>query len=139
MTYLWDTDTCIYHLNGDIRVRQKVQEVGSKAISTTIVTIAELKFGAYNSAKVDSNLERIRMLRQKIHVLSDFTNTIATIFAENKAKLKKQGISIGDFDLLIASFALHHSLIVVTNNTSHFQYVPGLNIENWCCEITTSD
>ncbi len=47
MTYLWDTDTCIYHLNGNPKIRQKVQEIGAKAISTTIVTIAELKFGCY--------------------------------------------------------------------------------------------
>ncbi len=131
MTYLWDTDTCIYHLNGNPKIRQKVKKVGAKVISISIVTIAELKFGAYNSTKVESNLERIRALQQKIQVLSEFTDTIATIFAENKAKLKKQGISIGDFDLLIASFALHHNLIVVTNNTAHFQHVPNLQIENW--------
>ncbi len=94
MIYLWDTDTCIYLMNGDSNVRQKVEACGAKAIATTIVTIAELKFGAYNSAKVESNLERIETLRQKIHVLSGFTDDIATTYAENKATLKKQGISI---------------------------------------------
>jgi predicted nucleic acid-binding protein len=38
---------------------------------------------------------------------------------------------IGDFDLLIASFAIHHNMVVVTNNTSHFQPVPNLWLENW--------
>lgn len=131
MTYLWDTDTCIYYLNGNQKIRQTVKNVGIKTIVTTIVTIAELKFGAFHSTKVEANLERIATLRQKIRVLSDFTDSIATIFAENKAGLKKQGITIGDFDLLIASFALHHDLIVVTNNTAHFQQVPNLRVENW--------
>jgi tRNA(fMet)-specific endonuclease VapC len=95
------------------------------------VTIAELKFGAFNSTRVEANLKRIEELQQKITVLSDFNETIATVFGENKSKLKQQGITIGDFDLLIASFAIHHNMIVVTNNTSHFQPVPNLRIENW--------
>ena len=131
MIYLWDTDTSVCHLNGNANIRQKIKQVGAKAIGTTIVTIAELKFGAFNSTRVESNLERIRKLQDSIAVLSDFTETIATIFAENKATLKRQGITIGDFDLLIASFALHHTLIVVTNNTAHFQHIPNLQIENW--------
>lgn len=49
MKYLWDTDTCIYHLNGNSKVKQNVRSVGAKSIYTTIVTIAELKFGAFNS------------------------------------------------------------------------------------------
>ncbi len=131
MKYLWDTDTCIYHLNGDPKIRQKVKEIGAKSICTTIVTIAELKFGAFNSTKIKFNLQRVKKLQEKISVLSDFIETIATLFAENKSKLKKQGITVGDFDLLIASFAIHHKLIVVTNNTSHFQHVPNLQLENW--------
>lgn len=131
MTYLWDTDTCIYHLNGNATIREKVNVLGAKAIATTIVTIAELKFGAYNSAKVESNLERIKTLQQKIHVFTEFAEAIATIFAQNKAIMKKQGLTIGDFDLLIASFALHYQLIVVTNNTPHFRSVPKLLVENW--------
>jgi tRNA(fMet)-specific endonuclease VapC len=131
MTYLWDTDTCIYHLNGNSKVKQKVRSVGAKSIYTTIVTIAELKFGAFNSTRVEANLKRIEELQQKITVLSDFNEAIATVFAENKSTLKQQGITIGDFDLLIASFALHHNMVVVTNNTSHFQPVPNLRLENW--------
>ncbi len=131
MIYLWDTDTCIYHLNGNANIRQQVQAVGANAIATTSVTIAELKFGAYNSTKVASNLERISTLQRKIHVLSDVTEPISTIFARNKAILKKQGITVGDFDLLIASFALHHDLIVITNNTAHFQNIPEIQLENW--------
>ena len=39
--------------------------------------------------------------------------------------------SYGNFDLLIASFALHHDLIVITNNTAHFQNIPEIQLENW--------
>ena len=131
MKYLWDTDTCIYHLNGNSNINRKIQRFGAKAVCTTIVTIAELKFGAFNSTRLEDNLSRIQALQTKIRVLADFNEAIATIFAETKAPLKRQGITIGDFDLLIASFALHHGMILVTNNTEHFQHIPGLQIENW--------
>jgi len=45
--------------------------------------------------------------------------------------LRARGRAIGDFDLLIACFALVHSLILVTNNAAHFQHIPELPIENW--------
>lgn len=133
MIYLWDTETCIYYLNGNQHIRQTVRNVGLTTIATTIVTIAELKFGAFHSPCVAENLARIASLQQKIRVLSDFSDPIATVFAENKARLKKQGLLIGDFDLVIASFALHLGLIVVTNNVAHFQRVPNIRIENWMC------
>jgi tRNA(fMet)-specific endonuclease VapC len=32
---------------------------------------------------------------------------------------------------LIAGIAIHHGLTVVTNNTAHFDRLPGLTLENW--------
>jgi tRNA(fMet)-specific endonuclease VapC len=53
---LLDTDMCIYLLNGDERVKNRVAQVGIEAISVAILTVAELCFGAYNSARVEANL-----------------------------------------------------------------------------------
>jgi tRNA(fMet)-specific endonuclease VapC len=36
-----------------------------------------------------------------------------------------------DADLLIASTALDHGRVLVTGNTAHFAWIPGLTIENW--------
>ena len=48
MKYLLDTDTCIYWLNGVESVRENVIRVGEDNLYISIVTVAELKFGAYN-------------------------------------------------------------------------------------------
>jgi tRNA(fMet)-specific endonuclease VapC len=45
--------------------------------------------------------------------------------------LQKKGITIGDNDILIAAFCLKHNLILVTNNTKHFENIDGLVTENW--------
>lgn len=53
------------------------------------------------------------------------------IFGINKAGLEKDGTPPDDFDLITASIALTHNLILVTNNVSHFSRIKGLKLENW--------
>lgn len=36
-----------------------------------------------------------------------------------------------DADLLIAATALEHNLALVTGNTSHFAWIPGLTLTDW--------
>jgi tRNA(fMet)-specific endonuclease VapC len=134
MIYLWDTDTCVHFLNGDGKIRQKIQAVGAKNICTTIVNIMELKFGAYNSTRIEENLARIEQLQQKLTILDDFDENIVTFFAKNKAALRKKGITISDFDLLIASFAGVYHMKLITNNVKHLSHVKGIKVENWLAE-----
>ncbi|MDR1248337.1 MAG: PIN domain-containing protein, partial [Treponema sp.] len=56
---------------------------------------------------------------------------IMEIFSDLKAKYRKVGITIDDFDLLIAATALTYNQIVVTNNVKHFSRIEELKIENW--------
>jgi tRNA(fMet)-specific endonuclease VapC len=48
-----------------------------------------------------------------------------------KTQLEKRGITIGDNDILIAAYCLKHNLILITNNTKHFENIEGLATENW--------
>ena len=47
------------------------------------------------------------------------------------AEARAGGHPCGDADLVIAATALEHDLVLVTGNTRHFEWVPGLRIENW--------
>jgi len=38
---------------------------------------------------------------------------------------------IEDADILMAAIALVNDLTLVTNNTSHFSRIPGLQLEDW--------
>ena len=55
-------------------------------------------------------------------------------FGQLKAQLRKVGTPVADFDLLIASVALTEDLILVTNNTRHYQRIEELKLENWSVE-----
>jgi len=130
MIYVWDTDTCIYWLKGRGEIRRKVQEIGEDNIGITIVTLAELKYGAYSSQKVQQNLENVDNLLQKVKLLN-LDQDSANGFGSIKADLRKRGKLIEDFDILIASMTLANDGILVTNNTEHFKRIGGLKLENW--------
>jgi tRNA(fMet)-specific endonuclease VapC len=73
-------------------------------------------------------------------VVDDFVNGLTVLalkqpvarqFGEIKAKLRREGKLIEDFDLLIATTALTHDLTLVTNNLEHFKRIENLQIECW--------
>ena len=56
---------------------------------------------------------------------------IVTLASSIYADLRKKGKIISDADILISSTALVNNFGVVTNNTSHFDYLKDLTLENW--------
>ena len=130
MTYLLDTDTCIYWLRNRQPVREKVKQGGWNQISICVITAAELYYGAYNSSRVAENLARAAQFIQQLPVVPLNDNALRR-FGELKAELRRIGQPIADFDLLIASVALAEGYILVTNNTRHYDRITGLQLENW--------
>lgn len=61
----------------------------------------------------------------------DFSDNAALHYAEIRVNLKKRGALIGANDLLIAAHARALGLTLVTNNTTEFERVRDLVIENW--------
>jgi len=130
LKYLLDTNICIYLLNGDETLKEKVKEVGLFSLAISNATLAEIYFGAYCSKKVEENLKRIAVFKKHLTVYSDSEES-AKIFGKFKSRLKSQGKIIEDFDILIASIAFTNNCILVTNNPKHFQRIQELQIENW--------
>ena len=132
LQYLLDTDMCIYLLNGDRRVKNRVAQTGLEAISVSILTVGELYFGAYNSEKVEANLDRVRaFLSPPGPSVLPIDDAAAECFGRFKAELRRGGKPIGDMDLLIAGVAASRDLKVVTNNTEHFNRITDISLENW--------
>ena len=132
LQYLLDTDTCIYLLNGNERVKVRVAQVGIETVGVAILSMGELYFGAYNSTQVQANVERIQSFFSAPGPQILFLDEKVTEqFGRFKAELRQRGQLIGDIDLLIACIAVNQGLKVVTNNTRHFERIPGLTLENW--------
>ena len=127
--YLLDTNICIYLFKGLYDLAEKIERNGTNNCFLSEITIAELKFGAENSAYPEKNSEKIEQLQQQLTVIPIFSSL--DVYAREKARLKKSGNLLDDFDLLIGATAIHNNLILVTRNVSDFNRLKEIEIENW--------
>jgi len=130
MKYLLDTDTLIYWLKGNKSIEEKALAIGLDQLGYSVISHAELCFGAYHSEQINKNLLAIQVVSQKL-ALVNFNAESARLFGMIKADLKQQGNIILDADIMIAAIALSNALTLVTNNEKHFTRIPNLRIENW--------
>ena len=130
MRYLLDINICIYLINGDKSLKEKVKAIGVHSLGISNATLAELYFGAYNSEYTNDNLRNIADFKKNITAYSD-SGESAEFFGKIKSELKNSGNIIEDFDILIASIAVANNCVLVTNNPRHFERIEGLQTENW--------
>ena len=128
--YLLDTDTIIYLFKGHIRVLENLRRNFHESMSLSVISLMELYYGAYKSQQVTGNLAKIRTLESKLEIIPVGRES-SEVFGMLKANLEKQGTPLDDFDLTLASCALAHNLVLVTNNVKHFQRIEGLRLVNW--------
>jgi len=130
MMFLLDTDTCVFWLRGRPAVQARLAAVDPDALHISVITLAELRYGADCSAQPATNHQAIDDFLSGVTVLA-VDEDIARSFGEIKAQLRRQGNLIEDFDLLLAATALTDGLTLVTNNAAHFGRVTGLILDNW--------
>lgn len=130
MAYLIDTDTIVFALRGDESVLAKFEENKQIPISISMITYAELVFGAKRSRNEQKNMILVNHIRD-IYPIEQLSEGVMEVFADIKAKLFSSGIRIEDMDLLIAATAIYNDLTLITNNTKHFEKIPNLKLENW--------
>ncbi len=135
MNYLLDTNICIYIIKkSPEKVIKKLEAIikaeGKNEIYLSSITVSELYYGVEKSTQVDKNLEALKGFLTPFQVV-DFDLRSAEIFGQVRSKLEKMGNVIGPYDLQIASVALAHDFILVSNNTKEFERVESLQLENW--------
>jgi tRNA(fMet)-specific endonuclease VapC len=128
--YLLDTDISVFFLRGKYNINKKLKEIiGYDNCFISEITLAELKYGAELSEKTDENLHSVNEFAKKIGILPIFNSL--DLYAKEKARLRKAGNMIDDFDLLIGCSAIKNSFILVTNNENHFERIENIKMENW--------
>jgi tRNA(fMet)-specific endonuclease VapC len=127
--YLLDTNICIFYLRGRYDLKTKIEKIGYSNCFISEITLAELKYGAHNSNLPGKNLKVVNEFQKEFQIIPIFG--AIDIYSKEKARLRKSGILIDDFDLLIGSIAVANDLIIVTNNRSHFERIKGIVIEDW--------
>lgn len=129
MRYLLDTNICIYFMKGLYGLNEKIKDVDVKNCFISEITLAELKFGVENSVKKKKNAKVLELFLSDIKILPIFNSL--DYYAKEKARLKKSGEIIDDFDLLIGVSSVVNKMLLVTNNQKHFLRIKNIKIEDW--------
>ena len=124
---------CIHFFRGKFDLIEKLNEIGIETCAISEITLAELIFGAENSPNPKKNHLLIERFIEQITILPIFNSILK--YGKQKAKLKKKGRLISDFDLLIGCTATENDLIMVTENVNEFERIEGIKIENWINRI----
>ena len=130
MKYLLDTNTCVFALKQRSRVVDQLRKGVPEDLGVAIITVAELWFGARKSVRPEATRREIDAFLRPFEVLP-FDHEAADEYARLRFELERIGRPIGERDLLIASIAVAHGLIVVTHNVSEFGRLAGLIVEDW--------
>ena len=93
------------------------------------ITLAELKYGIECSEYKVKNKKTLDNFLTYISILPIFHSI--NLYAREKFRLRKSGITIDEFDLLIGVTSITHQMYMVTNNTKHFKYLKGIQLEDW--------
>jgi tRNA(fMet)-specific endonuclease VapC len=103
--------------------------VGSAKLYISEITLAELKYGVENSENKVKNKKALLNFLTGVQILPIIESL--DIFAKEKSRLRKSGIIIDDFDLLIGSTGVAYDFTVVTNNNNHLGRIEDIKLEDW--------
>lgn len=119
-------------MKGKFNLELKFDSVHPENRFISEMTLAELKFGIENSEKPEKNKKVLDNFLSGVQILPIFHSL--DLYAKEKARLRRIGTPIDDFDLLIGVTSITHKLIMVTNNTGHFKRISGIKLEDWTKE-----
>lgn len=137
MRYLVDTNVWIHYLkNASSPVASRLQKTPASEVAVCSIVWAELLHGARKYERRDDRAARVERTLSPYRSLA-FDDAAARKYAVVRDDLESRGEVIGANDLLIASIALSHGLILVTNDAD-FGRVTGLPIEDWTAANTAS-
>jgi tRNA(fMet)-specific endonuclease VapC len=131
MPYLLDTNICIYIIKRKPEsILAKLGSILPGEIGISMITVAELKYGASKSENPEKNFSALEKFLIPIN-LFDFGYSASKEYGIIRSELEKVGLPIGPLDTLIAAHAISLNHILVTNNEREFRRVARLKVENW--------
>ncbi len=116
-------------MKGKFNLEEKFDAISPDNIFISEITLAELKYGIENSERPEKNRQVLENFLTGVKILPIYHSL--DFFAKEKARLRKNGTLIDDFDLLIGATSVEHNLIMVTNNTKHFERISNIELEDW--------
>ena len=100
----------------------------TQTVSTTVMTIAELYYGAYKSKNIIDEMRNVALVLESFLIL-EMNQEGAKMFGEILSTLEKKGQTIPDRDILIGAISLSKGeTTLITRNAKDFARIPGLKV-----------
>jgi tRNA(fMet)-specific endonuclease VapC len=128
--YMLDTNAASAALRGNPNLDLRLAGLGRGDWCISAVTRAELSYGLALKPQAAS-LALLVAAFLAVARTEPWDAAAADRHGELRARLRRLGTPIGDFDETIAAHALALGAVLVTDNEQHFRRVEGLAIENW--------
>jgi tRNA(fMet)-specific endonuclease VapC len=128
--YILDTNTLIYFFKGIGNVSTCLLKKPPRSIGIPTIVLFELEVGIAKSTSPKKRHLQLESLTSMVNILPlgrDEVKCAAAI----RADLENRGKPIGPYDVLIAGTALANKGVLVTHNTSEFERIEGLQLEDW--------
>jgi tRNA(fMet)-specific endonuclease VapC len=128
--YLLDTNTASSIIKGNFpRVRERLLKVPMAEVGISVVTEAELRFGVARRPEATSLKKVVEEFLLRVESLA-WDSEAAGEYARIRALLEKDGLPMGNLDLMIAAQAVAAGVVLVTRDHV-FRRVKGLRVEDW--------
>ena len=114
----------------DPAAEKKLYELANEPeiVSTTVMTIAELYYGAYKSKSIIDEMRNVASVLDSFLIL-EMNQEGAKMFGEILSILEKKGQTIPDRDILIGAISLSKGeTTLITRNAKDFARIPGLKV-----------
>jgi tRNA(fMet)-specific endonuclease VapC len=125
-----DTSVLIEAERGKFSLSSLLRKTFPKeSIYISSISVSELYLGAHLSQKSfkEKRTTSIEIMISSLIIL-DFDWKVAKVHAKAWSQLKKKGILIGPYDLIIAATCLYHQYSLLTFNIKEFSRVPNLKL-----------
>ena len=119
---LCDTNILIEFYKNNPQINQIFRAVGRNDLAISVITEAELYFGALNKAElqmIQRHLSSLHRFGLDTAVSNQFLQLMATYSLSHKLSIP---------DALIAATALVHNVELFTLNVKDFHFIPGLTL-----------
>ena len=128
--YLLGTNTVSYIIKGHpLRVRQHLLRVPAEQIAISVITEAELRFGAAKKVGAVNLKMAVEEFLRRIAILP-WDSEAAQRYAELPVEIERTGRPLANLDLMIAAQALAAGAILVTSDAS-LRRLKQIRSEDW--------
>jgi len=133
VTFSLDTNVLVELVRGrnaTLRRRYYEAELAEQSMVVSLIAVHELRFGAEFHPEPNVERERVDAVLDDL-IIQPFDEKDMAAATTIRARLRRRGLSIGPYDLLIAGQALAKGWTVITANRREFERVEELNVIDW--------